>query len=451
LGLLAVMARRLTARDLGQIVFALAVMQLLSWTADGVNDVVARTVAHDAEAIGPSYWAALCLKAVICVVVLGATVVFAFAGHADSARREALVLIGLSTCLDVLASTGYALFQGQADLLPETIGRAIERLMRSVGGVGVLLAGGGVAAVCSAYVAGSAIAFAYITTRVRRDFHPAVTLSVTAVKRLARGSSPIALGGAFDAVAPSITTLLLASISGAAAVAYFGAASRVVDSTLFIGSAFAAAALPVLARAHATSSRAFLEALLPAIKAVLALLLPIAAAFVFFGPAITHVVLGHRLDRAIGIVELLGPTVVLAGLAFLAVAGLVAQNRQRALPWLSGAILVETLILVPVLIPRYSFHGAAIVTLATELTYTVVLLVLVIGVEGLRMLSARQVAGPGIAVAGMAVAALIGDRTLVFLVVGLVIYFLTLLLIERLLFPADVEALRAVTFGPRDR
>ncbi len=290
----------------------------------------------------------------------------------------------------------------------------------------------------------------YIASRLYRQIRPARRLSLVAAKRLARSASPIALGGIFDAVLPSIITLFLASISGAVAVAHFGAASRVVGSTYFLGSALVAATLPLLAKADTAGPRAFLGVYLPVAKALLAMLVPLGAAFVLFAGTIARAVLGHHLTDAASAIQLLGPTVVLAGIALLSTAGLIVRNRQRALPWISVAVLAQTVVLVLIVVPRHA-SAAAAVTLASEFTYTVALAAFVLRAPIAQIRPGRLTVGPTTAAGAMVLThALTGD-TWLGLLGGLAAYLVVLFTVERLLFPADLHAALGRRYRLADR
>jgi O-antigen/teichoic acid export membrane protein len=172
-------------------------------------------------------------------------------------------------------------------------------------------------------------------------------------------------------------------------------------------------------------------------------LLPLGTVFVAFAEPIVDLLYSEEYAEAVGVVRLLGAAAALYGVAYLASYILIAQSRFLAvLPWATAAVLVVNVVLNLVLIPRYSYDGAAAVTSLSEALLAVAFVIYARRVAGPVSLR-RILAGPVVGCAVIAAVALVAGASLVTMVVAGVAYLLVLVAVERSLFPSDVRLLLA--------
>ena len=136
----------------------------------------------------------------------------------------------------------------------------------------------------------------------------------------------------------------------------------------------------------------------------------------------------------------------LYGIAYLSTSFLVAQDRQRVLPWIIGGVAAQNVILNLILIPEYSYNGAAVATTVSEATLALVATIFVVRETG-ALSARRMVLGPALACAAMTAVTLAIGETLATLAVAVVVYALALLASERLLYPADVRLVSNAVLG----
>ena len=111
--------------------------------------------------------------------------------------------------------------------------------------------------------------------------------------------------------------------------------------------------------------------------------------------------------------------------------GLIALGRQKSLLWISAAGAVINLLLNFILIPRYSYTAAAIITVGTELLVTILMAVAIW--RTIHYLPGSRVALKSLLAALVMAAALwfIGSHNLlILLAVAAVVYFGVLYLVK---------------------
>jgi O-antigen/teichoic acid export membrane protein len=182
---------------------------------------------------------------------------------------------------------------------------------------------------------------------------------------------------------------------------------------------------------------------------VLALtLFPLGVGAALFAEPLIRIVYGRPFLAATTSLRLLAATIALYGFSYLSNLLLVSQDRQRIIPWVTGAVAVENIVLNVLLIPHYSLNGAAFATSVTELTRATVLMGFAASVMGSFSLP-RILAGPLIGCAAIGLVAWILGPSLLAMAVAAIAYPAVLLAVEQRLYPGDVRTMFSLTLGRR--
>lgn len=374
--LLAVVTRELGRNGYGQFSFAVSLTLLLTGLAElGTDEIVARDAARNVGGVSDVVDGALAIKAVSVGVAFLVTAVVALTGGYSTAERVALLALGLSGGVDVMATSFYAAFQGLGDLAPSAKVLTVQRLLRSGLGIAAMVASGGIAALAGAYLFASVVAFIGIARRLHATAGRALRPSLAHVRRLGGASAPIAISMFFQMGLLNLNVVILSAVRGDASVGLYGAASRVVDNTYFLPAAVLAASVPALSRADWASGRSGTldQAFARACRWLLVVLGPLSAVFAIYAHPIARAAFGAHLAAADVDLRLLAPTVALSGTSLLAAYVLIVRDRQRLLPFAAAAATALNLTLTALLVPGSADHGAAAAMLASETLYVLVL------------------------------------------------------------------------------
>jgi O-antigen/teichoic acid export membrane protein len=438
--LFAVMARELGPRGFGDFAFAVSVAFLLTTLAEpGIDSIVVRDVARRPGDAATVLQHALAVKLVAGPLAVAVAALIAFLGHYQSDLRIALVLLALSGALDLLASTVYATFQGLADLAPEALARTLQASLRAGAGIAVLVAGGGLVELSAVYLGAAIVALAYASwilpskAGVRR-----LNASIAGARAMAATALPIALAGVFDVAGPALAIVLLSALEGNEAVGLFGAASRLVESTWFIGAALAAAVSPMLARAGKRDEPSLAAICEGAAKALLIALVPLGAGLALFAEPLMRLIFGFPFVPGAAVLQILGGTVLLHGISQLAFEALVARGRQHLTARIAALTAALQLVLIVTLVPDLSIEGAAIGVLAATLAYTLAAGAAVVRLSG--SLSTRRMAlAPVLGALTMGGLGALAHPGIPALLAALIAYAATVLVVEWRLHPEDLR------------
>jgi O-antigen/teichoic acid export membrane protein len=433
-----VMARRLGQEQFGDFTFALSLVLLCTVFAGfGVAELIARTLAKD-----PSVGSRLLTDGIIAVGAFGAlgaaaAVVVAAVADYDAVVVETTAVLAVAAVVELVSKIFYATFQGLEDMAPAATSLLIQRFFTAIVGIGVLLAGAGLVAAAAVYLAGALLAQAHAAFRLaRRRIRPHRTISPAGARALVTASVTIGVTILLNTALFRIDATILSAIKGNAAVGIYGAAYRLLESTLFLSWAFVTALLPVMARLSRTSSPTLGEVYTVGFKLIAVVLLPLGAIFVAFAHPIVELIYTSAYLDAVSAVRWLGGAVALYGVSYLASHLLIAQSRPDALPWVNGIVLTVNVVLNLIVIPRWSYDGAAAVTSISEGMLAIGLVTLARRLTG-PVPVVRIFAGPLVATGAIALVAYLAGTTLVVLPLAVAAYVVVLVAIEYRVLPAD--------------
>jgi O-antigen/teichoic acid export membrane protein len=440
-----VMARELGQAGFGAYTFALSLAQLLTVFAGfGIDNLIARTVARDRTTAPGMIADALTVKIAFGIIGIVAAIGVSLLGDYSSDERVAVAILSVAAVVELVGKIFSATFQGMDDLRPSAAGTVIQRYVTAGAGIALMLAGGGVVVVSAVYLIGALLGAGYVAMRLTSaGVRPRGGASRTRANALVRTSFALGVTVIFNTALFRVDTVMLSFFKGNVAVGYYGAAYRLLESTLFISYGFVAALLPTLSRLSRTSSPTIGEASALGFKVIVTMLLPLAAVFVALAEPIVRLAFGTSFAPAVPAVRLLGGAVALYGVAYLAYYVLVAQHRQRVLPIITAAVLAFNVAANLVAIPLWSFRGAAVITSVSEALLAAGFLVHVLRITGPLPL-ARILVGPLAGCAAIAAVTVVLSPGIPALIVAPLAGALVILAVERRLFPADLASLFAV-------
>jgi O-antigen/teichoic acid export membrane protein len=238
--------------------------------------------------------------------------------------------------------------------------------------------------------------------------------------------------------ADAVLVGFLAGGTDNAEVGYFGGAYRVVEATMFLSWYFGAAIMPWIARSGGPHGGDLGRAYEAALKAVTAMLLPLAVAFAVLADPLVRLLYGDGYEGAVLPLRFLSAMTVLYGINYLASTFFVGRDRPGAFGRLLVVVVVQNLLCNVALIPAFGAAGAAVNAALSGLLLAVLGFRKATHVVG-PVRTARSFVSPVLAGGAMAAAMVAAaSQPLVSVVVGAVVYLLAFTASERLFFPRDL-------------
>lgn len=180
-------------------------------------------------------------------------------------------------------------------------------------------------------------------------------------------SWPLALSVALNLVYFKLDTIILSLLKPQSDVGIYGAAYKILELLIAFPALFCGLILPQLAAMRDTDPARFRRIFQKAFDALLIFTIPLFISIFFFAPSIINFVSGSEFAPSVRVLQILSLAVGITFISALPAHLVVALDQQKKMIWgyLAGAIFSVVVNLI--LIPRYSYIGAAITTILVEI------------------------------------------------------------------------------------
>ena len=433
--------RMLGTEGFGYFVFGMAFAEIVTvFAAFGQDQILTREVARDHDRIHAYFFNTLLLKATLAVpLLLGGFGLLVLEGTSPTAAIVSLVL-AVAILLSALTFTCYSVFWAYERMAYFPIIIVLQRLTTTSVAVVGMMSGLGVVFVAVAFLLGELLALTLATTiQYRRIVRPRFEVDVRRWAGLLRAAAPVGVAILFSVVIFRAGILILASFESKQVAGEYGAAMRLFETMLFLGTAVAMAAYPAFSRLTQSSTPTIRFVFERVLKLALAVTLPLVAFSLIGGGDVLTLLYGAEFEGAYPILVVLSPAIAFYAIQHVAALLLVSQDRPRLVTWVftAGAIVAVggSLALTPVM----SARGTALATTAAECVLAVAALTFAARVIG-GLSIVRAAAGPTVAtIAAAGGMLLVQDRLLAVTIVGAAAYMMTLVAFERSMFPDDFD------------
>jgi O-antigen/teichoic acid export membrane protein len=373
-------SRGLRKEAFGSYALVLATAEIMRTVASfGVDQVSLRELARNRGNEWSTFAAAASVKLMSSTLAALLLAVFALALRFDLGMWVAVALIGADYYLSSLALSLAAMHQAHiragrvlpAALLGTVAGLAV--------GVGAYLFRAPMPLYIAAIPVGSAATILGSVKITLQTFRPAtLPVSLSAARRFLVMAWPIAAMGIIVLMYFRLGTLMLSGLHGLSAVAMYAAAYKVSEAFLLVPIAVSATVLPLvssaaMARGALDGRQVYRSSLM--LVAVLAL--PFALLCTFESRFILVTLFGSRYSGSSEALSILGWATLLMAINMQTTATLIALGKEGLVLGVLAVNLAVNAAGNALLIPSFSYNGAAASTLVTEALNLVVQVALI--------------------------------------------------------------------------
>lgn len=237
--------------------------------------------------------------------------------------------------------------------------------------VGLIVAGAGVLPLLAAQLPAALAALALIVWLVRGDvpLRPRADLSVW--RPLLRDTLPYALAIAINSAYFRIALLFMSVVASAVQTGYFATSFRIVEVVIAVPPLLLAAAFPILSRAARDDADRFAYVTNRLFEAALAVG-GLAVVVMELGAELAvDLLAGPGYGPAVPILRIQAPAVLATFAAVACAYPLLSQRLHRDVLLVNALALAVSIALLAALVGPYEARGAAVATLAAELTLAV--------------------------------------------------------------------------------
>lgn len=368
-------ARYLGPASFGILSFALAFTGIFAVLADlGLASLTTREVARD-KALAPKYLANVSLiKLILAAITFGIIAVSINLMGYPAETITVVYLLALFVILQTFIQMFYSLFQAYERMEFQGVGQMLNAALMLGGVILAIKYSFGVVGFASLYVIANIVTLAYSFAVMKLKFaHPASASATETVgfdrsfwKPTIKEALPFGLSTMFVAIYYWISSVMLSAMQGNEAVGWYNAAYRMVLVLTFIPTALLGSLFPVMSRLHISSYESLKAVYERAFKYLLIIGLPISVGTTILADRIILLIYGLEYAPAIIVLQILVWSDVFIFLNTVFGTLLNSVNKQITVTKQCALAAVLNVVLNLLLIPRYSYIGAGVATVATE-------------------------------------------------------------------------------------
>jgi O-antigen/teichoic acid export membrane protein len=282
--------------------------------------------------------------------------------------RVLVAICGFDLLWNAVGSTFASLHYAFERAIYPVVGNILEKGLSTLFGILLLRAGAGVQIMAVVIVAGSVINGVWQAAWYFRLIGANFAIDLALIRQILHKNIPFFINGALWTGYTTIDTVLLSLMTTSTVVGWYGAATRLFDTTSFIPTILITSIMyPIFAKLSLDSDAGLKLAFEKSVNFLLFCGIPIATLFIVAAPDIIWFLYGRSgFTQSIPVLQAAAPGVVFSFLNYALSSTILSKKQDKKLPIVSGIALAFNLGLNLVLIPLYQHVGAAIASSLTE-------------------------------------------------------------------------------------
>ena len=363
------MARYLGVDKYGIFGFATSFTGILVILVDlGISTHIVRHIATDYDSAPKYLGNAIPLKVIFSVLCTVITLIALIIMNVD----ELVIKVTLLFTLEMIIKSYVNLFNGSFQAFEkgkyQGIGNTILHLILLIFILIAIFTDLGLYGIAISYILSNAIAFVYeylmLTKHVTK---PKYELDKEFCKNITLFSIPFAVTGLLYTIYYSIDIVMLTNMVGTYATGIYNATYKLISVLTLFYSVYTAVIFPVMSRFYKNDESLLVISFEKSIKYLMLIIIPLAVATVFYSKDVMQLIYGHSYDGGSTVLSILIWTVCLLFISGACNTLLNASHKEVSVTKIYAIAAIFNVILNFFMIPYYSYDGAAITTVLSDI------------------------------------------------------------------------------------
>ncbi|NCN07373.1 flippase [Candidatus Falkowbacteria bacterium] len=373
-------ARAVSVDDLGKYSFALSFATIFSMFLDfGTTQILVRESARKKEDSQKYLSNVLGFKLIVSVFVYLLIVTAVNLMGYPEITKQLVYVTGLVIVLDSFSIAFYSVLRGLQNLVFESLGVIVNQIILLSLGFVVLQLNLGLVVLMSVYVVGTLFNLFYSAALLSFKYKvfPKPDFSASLILKILKISLPFAIAGVFVRLYSYMDVIILSKLTNDEAVGIYSVAYKVTFALQFIGVAFSAAIYPAFCNYFVSSKEMLAKSFTKSVYYLLIISMPLSVGIITIADKAIVPIFGAGYSEAIVPLQILMVSLVIIFLAFPVGALLNAANKQTANTVVLGFIALFNIVANLILVPMFSYNGAALAALLSYVLLFFIGLILV--------------------------------------------------------------------------
>ena len=437
------LARYLGVDMFGVLSFGLSFTLIIGVTADlGLSILVVREISRD-KSISPHYTGnIIILKLVLCSLTLGLIAVLINILNYPPQTIYVIYILAFWMVFTSFTQLFYSVFQAYEKLEYQAVGTILYSVILLFGVFYGIFHNLSIEWFALIYLISGLITLIIVLLVYLAKFPwPQLKINWNFWKTNMVLALPLSIASIFSTIAFRVDTVLLSLLQGNAAVGWYSASYKVIEVLLFIPLIYNAAIFPVLSKFYITSHESIQFVYVKSIKYLIILGLPIAAGITILSKDIILILYQSAYAPSVMALQILVWTIPIILLTTIFGTILISMNKQVLAIRLTFIYMIFNIGVNLVVIPQFSYLGASVVTVLTELV-DFILLYYYLSKFICKVPIQKYVWKPALATVIMAIFMTVVNLNIFILVPTSAILYLGLLILFKTFSEEDVELIK---------
>lgn len=444
-------ARYLGAAGFGVLSLALALTGIFSVATDlGLGTLTVREVSRDKSLADQYLSNTLTMRLLLTLLTFGLIAITVNIIGYPLEVKYVTYMITASFFFGVVSGILFCIFQAYQKMEYQSIASLLNSAVMLIGTFLAIYYQLNILFFALLYVLSNATVMIYMLITYSRNFPlPKPGFDLDFWKRILLEALPLSVISIFGMLIFKIDTVILSIMKDELAVGFYNAAYRLMEALLFFPAVYTTSIFPLLSSMYISSKKPLKTAYVRSFKYLTILSLPIAVGTTLLADKIILLIYKSAFIPSILTLQILIWVLPFSFLNYVLGSLLTSMNRQYTVMKITMVCVAFNVILNLIIIPYYSFLGAALATVLTE-ALNIILSYYIVSQILTRVKIARTIIRPIIACVVMAVVLLYVDLNIFLeILIGTITYF-TVLIGLKTFTPEDYELFRQIIHRPED-
>ena len=361
-------ARYLGVSDYGILGFAISLTGILAITADyGISTHIIRHIATDYPSAPKYLGNAFPLKTILSIGSLIITLIILILMKTP----ETTITITLLFTIEMIFKSFIGLLNGTFQAFEEGkyqgIGNTLLNTLLLLFIIISIYSDIGLFGITFSYLIANFLALIYTYYVLQKHItKPKFEFDKEFCKKIILAAIPFAVGSIFYTIYYSIDIVMLNALVGNYATGIYNATYKLISVLALFYGVYTAVIFPVMSRLFKNDEKALVLLLEKSIKYLSLIIVPLAISIVFYSADIIQLFYGHEYDAASSALSILIWTVCILFINGICNNSLLAAHKEVTTTKIYMIAATFNVILNLILIPHYSYNGAAFATVMSD-------------------------------------------------------------------------------------
>jgi O-antigen/teichoic acid export membrane protein len=430
-------AQYLGTSGFGMLSTALSLAAIFAVFTDlGLGTITTREVSRDKSLQNKYFSNTSILRLILALLTFGliilyVTIINLTSYHYPPETTILIYIIGASIIFNGLAGTFSAIFQALQEMEYQSLSLILNGIIMFVGTILAIYFHKSIIFFAMLYLISNLVCLIFILVVYLWKYSlPKFELDTAFIKITLLAALPLSVVSIFTLIAFRVDIILLSILKSSVDVGIYSASYRLLEVFLFIPAVFTIAVFPIFSQFFISAKDSLKFTYQKSFKYLTLLSLPVAVGMTLLAQPIILLIYKSSFLPSVLVLQILIWTVPITFLNYIFGSILPAMNRQNTLLKITFISMVFNIALNLLVIPTYSYVGAAVVTVLTEVI-VIALCFFVLSKSFCSVNIPNVLIKPAIASAVMALF-IITVKTNLFIeiIISIIIYFTVLILIK---------------------